>query len=131
MTATVSGKEVKKESWFINLAITVLAFVGFAGAKYAFEAYKAYAKAVEIKNTAKEVLNDLCLANHEKLKHQKETLSRIEESVAELLLAVKSQAGSEAEQVSEEGVEKKTPEKLDKKIIYFGSSRCTNGRCRN
>jgi len=131
MTATQSNKDVKKENWLINLAITVLAFLGFASAKYVFETAKVYAAAVDAKEKAIEVTKDLCVANQEKLDNQSQAITRIENSVAELLLTVKTGSEKTVQADPLPTPEPKPEKKLDKRIIYFDSgSRCSNGRCR-
>lgn len=131
MTATQNNTEVKKENWLINLAITVLAFLGFASAKYMFETAKVYAAAVDAKEKVIEATKDLCLTNQEKLDNQIQAITRIENSVAELLLTMKTVAEKPVQAVKLPKPEPKPEKKLDKRIIYFDSgNRCANGRCR-
>lgn len=131
MTATQNNTEVKKENWLINLVITVLAFLGFASARYLFETAKVYAAAVDAKEKVIEVTKDLCLTNQEELDKQTQAITRIENSVAELLLKMKTLAEKPVQAVKLPKPEPKPEKKLDKRIIYFEpSSRCVNGRCR-
>lgn len=131
MTATQNNTEVKKENWLINLTIIVLSFLGFASAKYVFESAKVYAATVDAKEKAIEVTKDLCLTNQEKLDNQIQAITRVENSVAELLLTVKTESKKTVQADPLPTPEPKPEKKLDKRIIYFESGRrCANGRCR-